>query len=764
MAEQNNNNVLNYTGVSYNVMKSQLDALLAGDSRFENFVDSALYKIILNMFLASSDMTNYYIERTAEESFLDTAQHLSSVILNANQIGYIVRRPTPAQADLTIKLVGPIVGISAGDTITIPLHSQLTYNGNPFITKFGYKYILTQDDINTLVASGSLVFSTAVPVGQTSDESIVMLQGEKTTYEIQPENQAATKWQKYNIEDYQLSNLYSDDDLGVGVVGSDKNLTKVFIVDSATPGATGIEYRINRRSLTAEQYTVDALQTAERAQNEATIKVCLLKTNKDTTMDLFFGDDISTAIGAGANQFIRVEYFKTKGALGNQTGIIGTKVDFLGTISVDSIGNITDKAEVYFKSNLRSGADIEDKESIRLNAPAIYQALDRLVTKNDYRTYLTTLVNPIAIKYAIAWGEAEEAVAKGVQAISSLMNAVFVSALGTMYKTDVTTGIYSPNKILLSNSNLFVINDVNATIIEGSDNYGTFSEQVYFDLYVKNSSLDYLTNIWSSNSEITRVKDFLKQIVNRAQATVKNYYVPPIVQGFNLSGTVTINSMADASLVKTRIENEVYRILSIDTKFESELNISKIYDIVMNFAEVTKCNLSFVSIDADDTKKLSTIASDWALDTTQYSVATGGVVTNAISTELATYLNASIATSSDLDIDTQLKTLVDKDGDGISAHITYLSDVRRINGLTERSFYDVFAKNLYNNTDIQTAKRTDNVTLWRDSSDFKQLLSKINMMMKKTYRNSMLDEDGNIVNYSFGNEIVSIISNLKFIY
>ncbi len=764
MAEQNNNNALNYTGMSYNVMKSQLDSLLLADPRFENFVDSALYKIITNMFLATGDLNNYYIERTAEENYLDTAQHLSSVILNANQIGYIVRRPTPSQASLTIKLVGPIVGISAGDVVTIPTHSELTYNSNPFIMKYGYKYTLTQDDIDTLLSTGELVFSTAIADGETQEENIIMLQGEQVTYEIQPENQAGAKWQKYNIEDYQFSNLYSDDDLGEGDLGSSKNLTKVFIVDSATPESSGTEYRINRRSLTAEEYTVTTIQDNTLADSTDSINVCLLKTNKDTTMDLFFGDNISTAIGANANQFIRVQYFKTLGALGNQTGIIGSEVDFQGIVSISSIGDVTDNTQFYFKSNLRSGADIEDKESIRLNAPAIFQSLDRLVTKNDYRSYLISIVKPIALKYGIAWGESEEAAAQGVQAIRELMNAIFVSSMGSVYNYSAITGTYTPAKLLLSNNAYYNTEDVDASIIEGSDNYGLFSEQVYFDLYIKNSTLDYLNKVWSSNSEIPRVKEFLTQIVNRSQATIKTYYIPPLVQGFNLSGTVTLNSFADANLVKTNVENEIYRILNIDTKFEADLNISKIYDIIMNFSEVIKCNLNFVPIEADEDKQLTTIASDFAQDASQYSAATSAVIVSATTTELMEYLDGNIYDEVDLDINNQEVIYVDRDGDGNSSWITYSTDTRRVKELTERTFYEDFAKSLYNNTAIETAYRTDGTTLWRDSTDFNSLLSKINMMMKKTYRNSMLDEDGNIVNYSFDNEIASIISNLTFTY
>ena len=49
MAEQSSKSSLRYTGLSYEDIKSQIDSALRGDSRFENFVDSALYKIMLNL-------------------------------------------------------------------------------------------------------------------------------------------------------------------------------------------------------------------------------------------------------------------------------------------------------------------------------------------------------------------------------------------------------------------------------------------------------------------------------------------------------------------------------------------------------------------------------------------------------------------------------------------------------------------------------------------------------------------------------------------
>ena len=140
MAKQNQKNQLRYTGLTYESIKSQFEAVIAADPRFENFTDSALYKIISDLFIGATDMTNYYIERQAEESYLDTAQHLSSVILNASQIGYVVRRPLGAKSSLAITVKGPIPTALPGGNLAISKFTSFNYNGNPYILTFAYTH------------------------------------------------------------------------------------------------------------------------------------------------------------------------------------------------------------------------------------------------------------------------------------------------------------------------------------------------------------------------------------------------------------------------------------------------------------------------------------------------------------------------------------------------------------------------------------------------------------------------------------------------
>jgi hypothetical protein len=59
-------NFINYTGLTYDDIKSDIRSRLAEDSRFDNFRESALYSVITEIFAATTDFTNYYIERSFE--------------------------------------------------------------------------------------------------------------------------------------------------------------------------------------------------------------------------------------------------------------------------------------------------------------------------------------------------------------------------------------------------------------------------------------------------------------------------------------------------------------------------------------------------------------------------------------------------------------------------------------------------------------------------------------------------------------------------
>jgi len=87
---------------------------------------------------------------------------------------------------------------------------------------------------------------------------------------------------------------------------------------------------------------------------------------------------------------ITIKMYLTKGAKGN--GIKGETIK-LGEIIYDNDNNPVDDNEIVlnFSGYSTAGADEENIESIKLNAPKIYEAQNRTVSKNDYIAFLSKL-------------------------------------------------------------------------------------------------------------------------------------------------------------------------------------------------------------------------------------------------------------------------------------------------------------------------------------------------------------------------------------
>ena len=106
-------------------------------------------KFIVEMFAGTTDITNYYLQRRAEECYFDTAQHPSSIISLSRMFGYDITRPIPAKASLRINLKGNMTGkLEAGHQIQIPYFSQFNVNGMPFILKETMTY-----EVSTVMAA-----------------------------------------------------------------------------------------------------------------------------------------------------------------------------------------------------------------------------------------------------------------------------------------------------------------------------------------------------------------------------------------------------------------------------------------------------------------------------------------------------------------------------------------------------------------------------------------------------------------------------------
>jgi len=471
-------NFLNYSGLTYEDIVTEINSRLSAERDFDNFRESAVAQIILEIFAGVADMVNHYIERRAEESFFDTAKLKSSLILLARSLAYDIKRPIPAQTQIKITLKGNLDSgtYSAGDVIQIPQYSNFTVEGNNYLLLKQFNYTLSAEDFDNGSDWKKDIYFNQVSEGE--DDKIKLIQGERKIYKIEGNGNAKVNqiFQQYRIPDTTFSNIYGSQDL----VGP---LTQVGIgdaLDTAFPDGVS-QWEIDRRTLLRQ----DSIETYDFTStvNEAK-KICLIRTATDEGVELLFGDDKYVSKGLKkTTDNIYIKYLSTIGANANLVGVIGKKVTLNDTVTLNG-QNLAANLESNLTTNIQQGANIESNDSIKINAPGIYYTLDRLVTKEDYKNFLKSLSTPIPIKNALAWGEQEEVKLGQMHygerrtAIKKLFNVVLFSVIGSIYNTDSTLAEFSPKNDLSTEN----------SVLDSDYNIDEINSQSYFNVFTVNSS------------------------------------------------------------------------------------------------------------------------------------------------------------------------------------------------------------------------------------------------------------------------------------
>ena len=786
---------LNYTNLTYNEIVKQVRDRLREDpeKRFDNFLESSVAQTMIEIFAASTDLTNYYLERRAEEQFLDTARLKSSVIQLSKILGYVIQRAVPAESSAKIVLKGPLPsGINTGDFVEFPQYNTtFTYNGNPFILKKTYRYTFTADDIaqgtsNTFekeisvsVPNGSnLVLNAAGLVPTSATQPIQILQGEikQKTFTGSSNTQVGETFQKYDIDDTTFSNIFGTEDLGYSsttetfVLTAD--LTKVAITTTATDITTALAdedslYEIDRRSILTSQTVLD--QTSVSA---AVPKVCSIRTKANQGVEILFGDNIIADKGVNSsNQNLYVQYFSTKGLEANVTGVIDKKLTTSNSFTTNLGVPVTDNLEWRFNSNVIGGADLESVDAIKLNAPGLFYSLDRLVTSKDYVTFLKSLTSPVNIKNALAWGEQEEVDENpNLGAIQALFNVVFYSCIGSLYNINSgLTPTHSYKDLLSSDASA---EDKISTVLEGTEyDVGgtTFAEQNYFNIYIKNDPVSYLDNIQTTTA--TGVTNVNNKIKKRSQLTLRNAYITPIIQQFNLTGNVYVKNLVSINDIQRRINNALYEYLNENADFATPIYLSNMTEIIESFPEVIYADPSFTPVSGVGVP-ITTLSTDQNINNANWTASEQTAIAAQFTTSFVNFaetrapgvdgnLYKSVvenANSSVFDVAIWNEFNLPSPPYDQPAGIDWVSEVDaklRVAGLTERNFYEKFMKHFYDNI---------SVTSYKTSNDFKELFARSKQQLKAILRSGMKDEKGNIVNYSFKHEIAQVISNLTYTY
>lgn len=628
----------NYTRITYQQMLEDFTTRMKNDPRFRNMSSASIYNLFIEMLTATMDMTNYYMERTAEEAFIDTAKLDSSVIKHGKNLGYNPIRNTPAEAEIAVVIRGPLPATFLNQklvTIYFPQEEmELTYNGKKYILNTDYSYTLTDKDIKegqSSTWSKTLYFSKpadSVDYIELSGEKLYndstltpirVFQGEKkveTIYGVNNTSRLGKSYQFYDIDNIKFSNWYGRRDPNGWYkddfrkknswckVGIGKNEDEAFFIDNLFD-IEDVSIYLNSQVNRVKEVNSD----------EDVIKVCSLTTNSDKTVRLRFGDGVIVSNGLNnEDENIYIQYIECDGADANKVGTTGSELKINNNVWATFAGgtpvDITSNIKFIFNSDIANGVDFEDQQSIKNNAPLYFASNNKLVTKQDFVSYFKGLSTPIRVKNAIAWGqdEIENFENGGDTTYKYIQNCICYCIAASLYNTKGT--VYSPINVLTDDTtNQSGVFSVYGTTTSYLDHLSDFLK--YLMSYDSFNALQYSEN--PSKQWLKNIKTIRENAEPRMIMNSKIYSFPPIVQYYDVVGTVSVNSLSKLQEYKRDVENEIYKWLDNNCTFGSKVYKS---DIVKFFNKRPETTFVDLDVRVSDIIKAQDVKYSYSLQTT----------------------------------------------------------------------------------------------------------------------------------------------------
>lgn len=601
--------MFNYLNVTYNQLLQEFQTRLKSDERFKNLASSTIYGMFTEMLAAVTDMTNFYIQRQAEESFISTARLDSSIIKHCKNLGYSPRRAVPARCELVIKLKGPLPStLKAGTQIWFNRDmTKLSFGGNPYTLDCGYSYTFTAEDIaNGSSADWEKLLTYAVPhqnveympliginyysknstggydYNVTDTSPIMCFQAEQKTVEIlgaSNRDKLGKPCQFYDIDDLTFSNWFGKRDpfaFSENVYDPTVSWCKVGIgPDEDTAMRDENLYDIELQSI----YLNEKILELAGILPETPIKACLIDTNPDKTVRVTFSAEPYIAdIGLRTDKDnLYVKYLSTNGKECNMTGVTGAIMTHSNQINVTVDGNIvnmTNNVQFLINSDIYGGDDFESQASMKINAPVYYSSRGKLVTRDDFMSYFRSLSSPINVQTAMVFGQNDMELSTGT-VLPLCQNNIIYCLAGHIYLKN-NDGNWDIRNILT---------DDNFNSVDAFSLYGDKYRDHLCD-YVKmlHSYDSYYNLMYTANAEEQWLKNIRLINKNCAFNTEINTVllsIPPYIQYFDVVGTVYVKPLTDIESYMNDMKNRVYEYLDSRVAKHQEIyksEIAKLYN------------------------------------------------------------------------------------------------------------------------------------------------------------------------------------------
>jgi hypothetical protein len=338
------NNNIKTTDLDFDQIKENIKEFLRGQEKFSDYnFDGSAMSIFLDVLAYNTHYNALYTNLAINEMFLDSAVKYSSVVSLAKTLGYTAKSVTSSRAKVNVE-------------------------------------ITTNSSDQTLVIPKGTVFS-----GSTGDNSFDFI----TDSDYYAQNISGTNLSgKYRfidmtlIEGKQMTKRYL------------KDLSSEFVVPSKSADISTLSVKVQDTEYSSNYVAYGPVESVLTLTGDS--KVFFVKQREDLYYEVYFGNGtIGSAIQSG--NIVHLSYILSSGEVSNSARSFSYKTGITfdyNTITVETV------------SSAFGGADIEEIESVRYNAPRAFGAQNRAVTSEDYKNIL--LNNFPTIESITVWGGQEQ--------------------------------------------------------------------------------------------------------------------------------------------------------------------------------------------------------------------------------------------------------------------------------------------------------------------------------------------------------------------
>lgn len=333
-------------GLDFDAIKGNLKEYLRGQNQFKDFdFEGSGINVILDLLAYNTHYQAFYANMVANEAFMDSAVLRNSVVSIAKQLGYTPRSTQASKIYLDVEF-NPNTIIGNG----VETFGDRVKRGNVFINR---------GDVFRASLAGSDFFNFVV------------------------------------LQDYKVE-MVGDVPMVRSLIASEGVLRSyTYIVNSFDPAQKFIlpssNIDLNTLRLRVQRSTTDTtglLNIWNRATDVNGLSgdslVYFIQESEDSKYEIYFGDGIVGKALENGN-VISVEYLMTNGELANNCN----QFSFVGGVSspyVKSVKPLMSNTGQQIRSF--GGTSPESTQSIKYYAPRSYQAQERAVTVEDYKTIL----------------------------------------------------------------------------------------------------------------------------------------------------------------------------------------------------------------------------------------------------------------------------------------------------------------------------------------------------------------------------------------